>query len=338
MRTARNDRQDLSRGSGGNTPSTTSGRRANVQAGTTIKDSFSALRGSNSYKRDLKGKRNELDALRTRIKNDKAIQADNRSILGNYDAVVNEQQQILNTSQAAKEKAEAQKRSLEVELRPWESKLADMKESHRKTLKPLQDGYDSAKRALLDIEDELSDAKREYDSLERQLRRASDDKRGTLELKFSAQKPIVQTWEVQRSSAVNLKNQAEAELEKKTSEFAAEERPLEAEIDRLKGLIAGEKATIEEMAGKVDGATKRLDYSRHVKSNPAETERLTELIVKNEEYEVVLAQSIKEIQAKHDSLKSQATKAKVLLVVGGVVLLAIIVLVAVLVFRGNGVL
>lgn len=337
MMTARNDKQDLSQNASNREMSAGSGRRARVQTGTTIKDSFSALMGSNSYRRELKGKRNELDALRTRIKNDKTIQADNISILSNYDSVFGEQQTILSESRTALDKAEAQRRSLENELRPWETKLTDMKESHRKTIKPLQDAYDSAKRSMLDIEDELLAAKKEYDSLERQLRRASDEKRGTLELKFSAQKPIVQTWEVQRSSAVNLKNQAESELESKKSAFASEERPLEAEIDRLKGLIAVEKATIEEMSNKVDNANKRIDYSRHVKNNPEETQRLGELIRENEQYEITLAQSVKELQVTHDNLKGQALKAKVLLIAGSVVLVAIIVIVVVLVLRANGI-
>jgi chromosome segregation ATPase len=334
---AEEDKNGSSQGVDNKAPEARGARRVRVQTSTTIAESFNALKGSGAYKRDLKGKRNELDALRTRIKNDKVIQADNLNILSGYDALMDEQQGILSSSRSAKDKAETQKHTLESELRPWEAKLVDMKDVHRKTLKPLQDAFDSAKRSLLDIEDELSSAKREYDSLERQLRRAGDDKRGTLELKFSAQKPTVQTWEVQRSSAVNLKNQAEAELESKQSAFSSEERPLEAEIDRLKGLIAAEKATIEEMASKMDGATKRIEYSRHVKDNPDETHRLGELIAKNEAYEVNLSQSVKDIQAKHDNLKSQSLKARVLLIVGAVVLLAIIGIVAFLVLRANGV-
>lgn len=334
MNRDKNDRDDL--WVDANTNSLAS-KRARNSSSTSIKESFSALWSIGAYKKDLRGKRNELEALRARVKNDKLIQKDNHEILINYDSIMNEQQAILGDSSGAKDKAQAQKRVLESELKPWENKYADMKEQHRKVLKPLQDAYDAAKSGMLDIEDELALAKREYDSLEKQLRRANDEKRGTLELKFSAQKPIVETWEIQRSSAVNLKNQAEVELENRQSEFARLERPIEAEIDRLKGLITIEKATIEDTTNKVDNAKKRIDYARHVKDNPDETRRLGDLILKNEAYEIELTQIVANTQAMHDNLKKQSLKAKILLVAGLIVLLAVVGVIVFFTLKANGV-
>lgn len=286
--------------------------------------SFVALKDSIGQGRELKARERELEDLEEKIAGDREELADRDNILANYAALVAEQDAIIaqNTQQR-----DAQKVTLaQVVAKTDETSeaLDRMREYHDTQLDPYETALGRARAAADQAKNDERSRKSELNAAETEVRRAEkSDDTTMVQAKLEMVKAAHDEAAARSTAAKEALEEAQRNYDEMRAQVEQAEAPLERSLEDLQKQTEELKEDINRLGEVISVATKRRQYCDSVYQYPAETEKLRQAIMSDEESAQQLDLENEELRDLLAQSKAGSTKAKI--VIGAVIVVVIFI-------------
>ncbi len=321
--------------------------------GSSVAESFGALKDRTVSARELKDRRRAHDQLSQQIQDDEARLADNRYILANFEAEVAHQNDIIGENQKALNAQTAQIKTLKQRYDQTKSDLSRMKKEHKKLEKTYEQRRDEAhdaltasKRALADIQAQarkaelaISDAQRDIMSLQVKADQSQDSAEKSkalseiesLNVKLAQSKDDLVSLEPRQSAAQTKRAQDQAvydgaaqALKDVKSKNDDDERALEKQLKEIDNDIDAGNEKAASLRKNIEAAQDRIAYCQEVKENPTTTEELARAIEQDRDTAEQIQSDIAQRETVHRDLKKRSRKAVAIIVLIAIAIIAIV--------------
>lgn len=280
-------------------------------------ESFAALKDSMTQGYNLKKKRKALSDYNKTLDTLKDAYRDRVHIAQNFDAIIADQTHILKATNDEIERAMAAREGIERKIADANESLTRLKQEQARERRPFEEELERRNAELASVKDELKQVKAQRDSLD--LFDADPDRVSESEAAHDA---VVNKVNEKFESAKAAQRSAQKALDMREKKERAQQKKSLDDIKRLNSEKDDAGKRIEELERRVTAAQERAAFCRHVMEHPEETQAMQERIASNEQTAAVMSEQIAALESTHQLSKEAAKKARAIVIVAAIVVVA----------------
>lgn len=302
--------------------------------------SFGSLKDEVSHAAKLRNEKKGLKSLQKKLDQDQAEYDDNVFILQNFDDVIAEQREIAKTNDKAAEDKGSLAADLGRQIKGQEDIISRLLKQQAEELAPFERALEEAKTNFTNAKrdhssklDALSDVKQQYSKANKALQNTREEEEKAafqqrMEELLAQMEPLTAAAE-EATEAVQATKGAKKDADARYSNMKQDHKKAKNDAEAILQKLKAQQKDAEEAKKKAERlaaqARERIDHATYVNEHPEETEQLGERIAEAKEQVAASNATVEQMEEVAAGYRKKSLRAKVILGVVAVVVIAIIV-------------